>query len=896
MRVTPVGSTLAPVVLRPRFLLTASFIYLNDTKNIVHIKTPIFTMAALRCSFYTLPIEAGAEEAATPLDSLWFRPNQGKRSSFFLDLASSSKTTSNDNDENTDGGAPPTHHAISGSPCHCYVTYVPEHDANDANAINYFFLGGFQLISTARSVEVYATRKGSNQKEELLMTCRGIPVREKASDLSSDCFKVFSVVPGGPRPVTQLHLKLVAEATNDDNNTDTKLVSIQLTGRLPDPQQLHQHQQPVPTPRAQITPSSAMMMQQMMLAASGGATPSSSAGLFSAPTPLASGSTPRYPFFSPHSSSEVGIGNGHGTGSSSSSNMRPPSSASSTMQTPMTPFAAASTSSFSAGAATTPATTTQSHAYPSVTANSPGSSETIIAGISFLVRSEGQATVHQVQTEIHKHEVAVQQRLQSLEQTLQQQQAMMQAMMQQQQIMMQRQFETMTLLQQQQQQQQMMMQQTMAVNAASPNHALQQEQQQQRKVSGIQGSTEQNVPFSPMAQASSSSQNSNTSSPSTTFPTESPYDPTCRIKKPDCPNFDDNGQVKTDDGDGEDAKEKEIEDTNEAKVEDETADVSNGKENDDDDSEDAAPDAENQDRNDDGESGSGGNEEGNNSNGDKNSPPSRQSKDCPGSSSQCDKENAEDTTGLATLSELNTESDESRGCPTDHSKADNKVQRQIKFETSPQGFFPTIMTEGQQEYYNFKSTSEGDFGRIALSSKHAVVWENKELSSESHSPPSSIENNASMVGSFSIQCSNRGAAALQSLPSMPANSIDQAESIEVLAVFPESPPGSFNAVGISPQSTSSSVSHQSDDMSYGHVQMKRHLQKSAGAEIDRIHTAGTESSQSVGYDNDNDIDDENPSYESSDSIDDSDLVSVSLQENEKENSHFKLASKQKTRM
>ena len=853
-------------------------------------------MAALRCSFYTLPIEAGTEEATTPSDSLWFRPNQGKRSSFMLDLASSK--SSNDNAENQGGGAPPTHHVIPGSPCHCYVTYVPENDANNDN-INHFFLGGFQLISTARSVEVYATRKGSNQKEELLMTCRGIPVRDKASDLSSDCFKVFSVVPGGPRPVTQLHLKLVAEATNDNNNNnnnnknETKLVSIQLTGRLPDPQQLHQHQHPVPTPRAQITPSSAMMMQQMMLAASGGATPSTSAGLFSAPTPLASGSTPRHPFFSPHSSSEAVSGNGHGTGGSGSSNVRPPSSASSMMQTPMTPFAAAST--FSSGAATTP-TARQPHASPSLTTTSPGSSETIIAGISFLVRSEGQATVAQVQADIHKHEVAVQHRLLSLEQTLQQQQAMMQAMMQQQQIMMQRQFEMMTLVQQQQQQ--MMMQQTMAVAAVSPSNSLQQEQpqqQQQRKETldaGIQG-TDQHVPFSPLAQSSSSQ--SSTGSPSTTFPTESPYDPTCRIQKKDSPNRNENGQGKTDD---DDAKENENEDTSDTKVEEETMDLSNGKDDDDKDSDDAAPDAENQDRNDGNESASGGNEEGNNSNGDKNSPASRQSKNGPSNSSQCDKEEeAENCTALATLSEANTESYESRDCLSDDSQTDNKVQRQIKFETSPQGFFPTIMTEGQQEYYDgYKSLPVDDFGRIALSSKHAVVWENKELSSASHSPPSSLEKNASMVDRLSTQCSNRNVSALRSLPSMTANSIDQAESIEVLAVFPESPPCSFDTAGISPQSTTSSESHQSDEFNYRRVQKNRHHEKSAGAEIDRIHTAGTESSQSEGYDPDNDIDDQNPSYESSDSNDDSDLVPVSLQETEKENSHFSLAGKQKTRM
>ena len=58
-----------------------------------------------------------------------------------------------------------THHVVPESPCNCRVECLLE-DSPD-----FFFLGGFQLISTARSVEVYVTKKGS-QQEDLLMTCR----------------------------------------------------------------------------------------------------------------------------------------------------------------------------------------------------------------------------------------------------------------------------------------------------------------------------------------------------------------------------------------------------------------------------------------------------------------------------------------------------------------------------------------------------------------------------------------------------------------------------------------------------------------------------------------------------------------------------------------------------
>ena len=585
-----------------------------------------------------------------------------------------------------------------------------------------------------------------------------------------------------------------------------------------------------------------MMMQQMMLAASGGAsaTPTSAAGLFQASTPLARGSTPRHPFFSPHSATESNHGNVS----------RPP-------PLPMTPMmgmqglTTPSSSSFP-GLMPASASTPRQPQPPSTSAtaannsNNTTSSEAIIAGVSFLVRSEGQATVQQVQTELQKHETAVEHRLRAMEQTLQQQQATLQAMMQQQQGMIQRQFETMTFLQQQH----------MQWMSAMPNSS-----QQQHVSETPHPEVEQQVPFSPLAQAISESESS--------FPAESSYDPTCRIKMTDVPSpsaetaTDESGNGRNDDDDaGNEHGDDEAKD-NDANTDD-TQDPSN--EEDPDDSKDTGGTPEG-DGNGGDEPGAGKDQrqEGNDSAGDNNN----NSND---SQRQCDKKEPEDCTALVTMSETCSGSS-----VTDSSKS-GIVQKQFMFEASTKGLFPTGNDSDQEELSSCMSTLAA-YGEALH--QHAVVWEKNQLHVGRSNNILSIEKNASMVDHLSIRCSNTGGTPLPALASMPTNSIDQVESIEVLAVFQKSPTGDdANSPGFSPHSTTSS--HDSD-LSYGHVHGK--LSAMAGGIIKPTHTEGTESIQSEAGQG-NAIDDQNPSYESSDSYDgsyeeDQDMVSVSLQVNEK---------------
>ena len=121
-----------------------------------------------------------------------------------------------------------------------------------------FALGGFQLVSNARTVEIYLVEAKNEADEEVyLTTCRGVP-----SD-GIDNYKVTCVIPGGPRAVTTLHLKLLGLKPN---KTDTaRLSSIKLTARLPEQensvaapanstssQQVDTHHSPAPANRQQM--------------------------------------------------------------------------------------------------------------------------------------------------------------------------------------------------------------------------------------------------------------------------------------------------------------------------------------------------------------------------------------------------------------------------------------------------------------------------------------------------------------------------------------------------------------------------------------------------------------------------------------------------------------------
>eukprot|EP00980_Cylindrotheca_fusiformis_P028458 scaffold22600_cov195-Cylindrotheca_fusiformis.AAC.2 len=134
---------------------------------------------------------------------------------------------------------------------------------------NFFFLGGFQIISNAKQSDVYLTDNDGNEK--ILTTSRGIPF-EKGN--GEKWFKAVCVIPGGPRSVTRLRLRLSSLQPAD--TTILRVKYLKLTARIPEKAAVPQKAAP---PREQL---GAMPLPALKDAGSplGGAQPSALSFMF----------------------------------------------------------------------------------------------------------------------------------------------------------------------------------------------------------------------------------------------------------------------------------------------------------------------------------------------------------------------------------------------------------------------------------------------------------------------------------------------------------------------------------------------------------------------------------------------------------------------------------------
>ena len=137
-----------------------------------------------------------------PKEEILFRQDPAKKSSFHLNSRVVNETP---------------------KPAHLVIEYR----SNSSRSLP-FFLGGFQLVSNAKNVEVYLTEEKSG-KESYLMTCKGIFFEE--GENGEQWLKILSVVPGGPRAVTRLHIKLLSLQPKDE--ASGRLASLKITARLP---------------------------------------------------------------------------------------------------------------------------------------------------------------------------------------------------------------------------------------------------------------------------------------------------------------------------------------------------------------------------------------------------------------------------------------------------------------------------------------------------------------------------------------------------------------------------------------------------------------------------------------------------------------------------------------
>jgi hypothetical protein len=129
-------------------------------------------------------------------DPLCFEQEEGKKSSFFLEL-----------DDAAGEIQKPAHVILQGG--------------------DSFLFGGLEFVSNARNVEIYLTE---NDKETYLTTSRGLLAGDDPYR-----FKCIVVCPGGPRAVARVHLKLLS--LKPESCTGATLHLMKLKGRLPPPKQ-----------------------------------------------------------------------------------------------------------------------------------------------------------------------------------------------------------------------------------------------------------------------------------------------------------------------------------------------------------------------------------------------------------------------------------------------------------------------------------------------------------------------------------------------------------------------------------------------------------------------------------------------------------------------------------
>ena len=156
----------------------------------------------------------------------------GKKSSFLLQPKQNKDPHNGDTNDSKDWYSVP-------KPAHLFV----KHESLPTTASKQdstFFFGGLQLVFDAKNIEIYLTNPEG--KESYLMTCKGIPYKvnekENLSQESTSAQKIewrraLCVVPGGPRCISSLRIKLIGSSTTLDS-TRTKIQYLKLTARVSD--------------------------------------------------------------------------------------------------------------------------------------------------------------------------------------------------------------------------------------------------------------------------------------------------------------------------------------------------------------------------------------------------------------------------------------------------------------------------------------------------------------------------------------------------------------------------------------------------------------------------------------------------------------------------------------
>ena len=157
----------------------------------------------------------------------------GKKSSYLLQEQDQGSPGNSDDNDDIDCYSIP-------KPAHLVI----EHDTNPTTNPNNdcpFFFGGLQIVFSTKSIEIYLTSPGG--KETYLMTCKGIPYKKNTNEdaatksasserpKSAEWFRALCVVPGGPRSVSRLRIKLIG-STSATDATIIKVQYMKITARI----------------------------------------------------------------------------------------------------------------------------------------------------------------------------------------------------------------------------------------------------------------------------------------------------------------------------------------------------------------------------------------------------------------------------------------------------------------------------------------------------------------------------------------------------------------------------------------------------------------------------------------------------------------------------------------
>lgn len=108
---------------------------------------------------------------------------------------------------------------------------------SDSDDTEIYLFGGFELIASIKSTEVYVTpSESAKQEENYITTCKGIPNRDEENGDLGPWYKFIFVLPGGPKPVNNVRLKFVGtnRPSKDSSSSCTIAIrALKLKGRLP---------------------------------------------------------------------------------------------------------------------------------------------------------------------------------------------------------------------------------------------------------------------------------------------------------------------------------------------------------------------------------------------------------------------------------------------------------------------------------------------------------------------------------------------------------------------------------------------------------------------------------------------------------------------------------------